>query len=93
MMTMCVITTTRSNTMKKRKITRKRWTTEEVAKLKSLVKEGKSNYEIGKLLDRTPLSIYQARTKYGLSRGESCGDRFREKYKQRNPNKIYWSTL
>ena len=90
---MCVITTTKSNTMKKRKITRKRWSKTEVKMLKSLVKKGKNNYEIGEVLDRTPLSIYQARAKHGLSRGESSGQRFNEKYKPTKTNKIYWSTL
>lgn len=90
---MCVITTTKSNTMKKRKITRKRWTTEEVAKLKSLVKKGKSNRQIALALDRTPLSIYQARAKHGLPRGLSNSYEFAPIPQHKNKNKIYWSTL
>ena len=85
-------TTTKSNTMK-RKITRKRWTNKEVGLLKSLVKKGKSNLQIAQALDRTPLSIYQARAKHGLPRGESYQHNFTLKTTSSTATKIYWSTL
>lgn len=92
-MTTSVFTTTKSNTMRKRKITRKRWTPAEVDILKSLVNKGKSNHQIAQILDRTPLSIYQARAKHQLPRGESSGDNFRTRPLFHPKNKIFWSTL
>lgn len=80
--------------MRKQKITRKRWTAEELDTVKKMTKQNKSNLEIGRLLRRTPLSIYQQRMKLGLERGETYGPERRSTKPSLNTStKLFWSTL
>lgn len=80
--------------MRKQKITRKRWTAEELDTVKKMTKENKSNLEIGRVLRRTPLSIYQQRMKLGLERGETYGPEKRSTKPSPNTStKLFWSTL
>lgn len=80
--------------MKKQKITRKRWTAEELAIVKKMSDENKSNIVIGRLLRRTPLSIYQQRMKMGIKRGETYGPEKRSTKPSPNTStKLFWSTL
>ena len=93
MTTMYVSTISKSSMMNKPKITRKRWTKVELDLLKSLVRADKSNVDIAKRLDRTPLAIYQARMKLGLPRGESFHSNFSRKLtSSKKTTKIFWSS-
>ena len=89
-----VFTITKSNTtMGKTKITRKRWNASDSRILTTLAKKGKNNFEIAKVLNRTPIAIYERRRKLGLSLGEFPGSTATEKMVSYTATKILWGTL